>query len=359
MSQDQKKDGSDDILWITGAVVAILVGVWFFFDHELKSFYLTLKLMQLKTITILFPFPTLLEYIYLIEHNLVEKWRFEEIASVGATVGYFVNTIPALLVGYWGFNVWDKNPSKKYKRVLNMKSLKQSEVVLWPYIAPVIDIDFMKEDFFKGPFAMAMKPYNFAVKYRLLLEEKNVGSLDKTKASKLFVSQLGRPNNGIASLKKHEKAFIAICAAHGLGFKDEALDAINKIALSARPTPLNKMPNFDSCNGLYKYLDNEEVQRNLQKSAYVYPMIMFMIEFARSTGVFPPSFFVWMKPRDRVLWYCIDCVGRDTPYVEVSGIWGHWLAEKVAKHSLPVPYVKNAVAGLELALGEVKVVDKY
>lgn len=359
MSQDQKKDGSDDILWITGALVAIIVLIWFFFNHELKSMYLTLKLMQLKTITMILPLPTLLEYVYLIENNQVSKWRLDEIAGVGATVGYFVNTVPAILIGYWGFKVWDKNPSKKYKRVLNMKSLKQSEVKLWPYIAPVIDIDFMKEDFFKGPFAMAMKPYNFAVKYRLLLEEKNVGSLDKVKASKLFVSQLGRPFNGISSLKKHEKAFVAICAAHGLGFKEEAMNAVNQIALSARNTPLNKMPSFDSCNNLYKYLDDPEVKRNMQKSSYVYPMIMFMLEFSRGTGVFPPSFFIWIKPRDRVMWYCIDCVGRDTPFVEVAGIWGHWLAEKVAKHSLAVPYIKNAVVGLEKALAEVKVEDKY
>lgn len=359
MSQDQKKDASDDILWITGALVVIVVLIWFFFGEEIKSMYLTLKLIQLKLITMLFPSNQLLEYIYLIENNQVSKWKFEEISQVGANVGYFVNTIPAILVGYWGYKVWEKNPTKKYKRVLNMNTLRQSEVKLWPYIAPVIDIDFMKEDFFKGPYAMAMKPYDFCVKYRLLMEEKNLASLDKVKASKLFVAQLGRPFNGLSSLKKHEKAFIAICAAHGLGHKDEAFKAINEIALSARHTPINKMPSFDSCKDLYKYLDDEEVLRNLRKSSYVYPMIMFMIEFARGTGVFPPSFFVWIKPRERVMWYAIDCVGRDTPFVEVAGIWGHWLAEKIAKHSLPVPYVKNAVVGLEKALAEVKLADKY
>lgn len=358
MNQD-KKDGSDDFIWITGALVLVVLIIWYFFGEEIKQFYLTVRLIQLKIITTFLPLNQLLEYIYLIENNKVSKWSFEEISEVGGTVSYFVNTIPSLLIGYWGYKVWDKNPTKKYKRVLNMHTLKQSEVKLWPYIAPVLDVDFMKEDFFKGPYAMAMKPYNFCLKYRLLMEEKNLASLDKVKASKLFVAQLGRPYNGIASLKKHEKAFISICAAHGLGHKEAAVNAINEIALSARNTPLNKMPSFDSCKDLYKYLDDEEVQRTLNKSSYIYPMIMFMIEFSRGTGVFPPSFFVWMKPRERVLWYVVDCVGRDTPYVEVAGIWGHWLAEKVARHSLPVPYVKNAVVGLEKALSEVKLSDKY
>lgn len=359
MSQEQKKDGSDDILWITGAVVLILLLIWYFFGEEIKTFYLTLRLIQLKVITIFFPTNQLLEYIYLIENNQVSKWKFDEISQVGGAVGYFVNTIPAAFIAYWGYKVWDKNPTKKYKRTLTMDTLKKSEVKLWPYIAPVLDVDFMKEDFFKGPYAVAMKPYSFCVKYRLLMEEKNLASLDKVKASKLFIAQLGRPYNGLASLKKHEKAFIAICAAHGLGHKEAAFNAINEIALSARHTSLNKMPNFDSCQNLYQYLEHEEVQRNLNKSSYVYPTIMFMIEFARGTGVFPPSFFVWIKPRERILWYVIDCVGRDTPYVEVAGIWGHWIAEKVARHSLPVPFIKNAVVGLEKALAEVKLFDKY
>lgn len=356
MSQQDKPDSSSDFLWMFAAIIGVGLIVWYFFGEDIKFGYLTYRLMQAKFIAIFLPTSTLLEYINLIEGNMVSKWSMDEINVVGGHIGYFVCIPPAMWLGWKAWIVFQKNPMEKFKRVLSMQSLKESEVKLWPYIAPVVDIDFMKQDFFKGPFAMGQKPYDFAVKYKLLEDELNTSSLDKNKATKFFVSQLGRPFNGLDSLKRHEKAFIAICAAYGLGKKDEAMEAVNQIALSTRGLPFEKMPSVDPAKGLYKYLEHKDVQNQLKRSAYVYTTIMFMIEFARTTGVFPSSFFVWLKPRDRTMWYCINATGRNTPWVECAGIWGHWLAEKVGDKKRSVPYVKNAVTGLEKALAEVKVV---
>ena len=79
-----------------------------------------------------------------------------------------------------------------------------------------------------------------------------------------------------------------------------------------------------------------------------------MLEYARGTGVFPPSYFIWLKPRDRTLWYALNCVGRQVAFVEVAGIFGHWKAEQIAAHKIDTPYVAKAVDGLERALSEVK-----
>jgi intracellular multiplication protein IcmP len=358
MSQGEKKDSTQDMLWVLVAVVGIILLVWYVWGNEIKYFYLTYRLMQIKIITTFLPLDTLLEYNNLIETRNVAKWTFDELNIVGGYVGYFIGIIPAIYLGWKGYMVFKRNPIEKFKRVLTMQTLKESEVSLWPYIAPVIDIDFISKDFFKGPFAMAQRPYDFCLKYKLLEDERNVATLDKNKATKLFISQLGRTYNGLDSLKKHEKAFIAICAAYGLGKKEEAMAVINEIALSSRGLAFNKLPNVDAAKDLYKFLEDREVKYTLSKSAYVYPTIMNMVEFARQTGVFPSSFFIWLKPRDRTMWYCVNCVGRNTPYVEVTGIWGHWLAEKVGDKKRNVPYVKNAVAGLEKALSEVKLGKK-
>ena len=93
----------------------------------------------------------------------------------------------------------------------------------------------------------------------------------------------------------------------------------------------------------------------MNKHAYVYTVMAQMMVFARGTGVFPPSYIIWLKPRDRVLWYVLNCVGRQVAFVEVAGIFGHWKAEQVANHKLEAPFVSKAVAGLEKALAEVKV----
>lgn len=358
MSEQNKPDSSSDFLWMFAAIVGIGLLVWYFFGDDIKFVYLTYRLMQAKIIATFLPTATLTEYINLIEHQSINKWTLEDVDTVGGHISYFFCVPLAAWLGWKGWHVFQKNPMEKFKRTLTMQTLKESEVSLWPYIAPVIDIDFMKQDFFKGPYSMAQKPYDFAIKYKLLEDELNTASLDKSKATKLFISQLGRPYNGLESLKRHEKALIAICAAYGLGKKDEAMDAVNKIALASRGLAVDKMPPMDAAKPLFKYLEHREVQNQLKRSAYVYTTVMFMVEFARTTGVFPSSFFTWLKPRDRTLWYCVNAVGRNTPWVECAGIWGHWLAEKVGDKKRSVPYVQNAVNGLQFALSEIKVVRK-
>lgn len=353
---DQKTDTSSDIMWMLFAIVGIAVIIGYFFGHQLIQLYLTLKLFQLKLITLIYPNETFLQYIKLIEETPIKQWTMKEVFFIGKKVGFFVN-IPIIAgVGYLAYKVWDKNPLQKFKRVLNMNTLKQSEQRIWPYIAPMVNVDLMKEAFDKGPYAMALRPYDFAVKYHLLMEEKNVNSLDRKKAEKLFISQLGKPYSGFDRMKKHEQALFAIFAAHGCGDKKGAMAAINAIAVSAAEKGIKKMPDFSSAKPLFKYVEDPRVQEVAKKHAYVYTLLAQMVEFARGTGVFPPSYFIWLKPRDRVLWYTLNCVGRQVAFVEVAGIFGHWKAEQIAKHKLDAPFVSKAVDGLERALGEVKVV---
>ena len=46
-------------------------------------------------------------------------------------------------------------------------------------------------------------------------------------------------------------------------------------------------------------------------------------------------------------------MGRQTPFVEVAGIFAHWVAEKEAGRKLIVPMVEEATNALEIALKEV------
>jgi len=78
-----------------------------------------------------------------------------------------------------------------------------------------------------------------------------------------------------------------------------------------------------------------------------------MLEEARADGVVASSDFLWLKPMDRKLWYTLNCVGRQTPFAEVAGIFAHWLAEKEVNRKLFVPTVEKATNALELALKDV------
>ena len=356
MSEQKAPDPSGDIMWMLAIILGLILLIGYFFHKEILVVYLTIRLKQIQLASLIFPTQTYLEYIQLIETRPIADWTFKEAFGLGGRIGYVMN-IPLIgIIGWLTYKAWKSNPLQQLTRELNMNSLKESEQRLWPYIAPVVGIDLMAESFDKGPYAMAMKPYDFSVKYHLLAEEKNVNSLDRKRAEKLFISQLGKPWAGVNRLKKHERALLAIFAAHGCGDKKGAMKAINDIAVSAKIKGIKRMPDLSSADPLLHYLEKPEVKEVLNKHGYVFTVMAQMLEFSRITGVFPPSYMVWLKPRDRTLWYVINCVGRQVAYVEVGGIFSHWKAEQMAGHKIDAPFVIKAVDGLERALGEVKVV---
>ncbi len=352
---EPQKDSSSDSLIVIVFFVLIVVGIMFLFGDFLKNTYLTLKLIQLKLTALIAPIDPIFNAIKFVENNKPSDIDFNLMKEIGYRASWLFNIPMMAGLGYFGYKVWKRNPLNKFKRVLSMQTLKESEQRLWPYISPMVNVQLIKEPFNKGPYAMALTPYDFAVKYHLLQEEKNVDSLDVKKAEKLFISQLGKPFYGFSKLRSHEKALLAIFAANGLGDKDGAMKAINEIAKSAALVGIKKMPDFSSAKPLYKYCEDPKVLEIMSKHAYVYTLMAQMLEFARTTGVFAPPYFIWLKPRDRTLWYTLNCVGRQVAFVEVAGIFGHWRAEQIAGHKLDAPYVKKAVDGLERALSEVKV----
>ena len=355
MAEQKNSDSSGDILWIMVLFAVAILLIGYFFGENMKYIYLNLKLIELRIITLIYPSDLFLNYINIIENTPINEWSVKNITSVGNKVGYIVNIPLIVIVSWLTYKVWSRNPMQKFKRVLSMQSLKESEQKLWPYIAPVVNLNLINEPFETGPYSMALKPYDFAKKYNLLTDVRNVNSLEKNKAEKLFSSQLGKLWSGPKRLKKHEYALLCIMAAHGSGDKEGAMAAVNAMAISAALNT-KKMPNFSEANKLEKHLENPVVQKILDKHAYVYTIFAEMVIFSRTTGVFPSSYFVWLKPRDRVLFYIINCVGRQVAFVEVAGIFGHWKAEQVAMHKLEAPLVSKAVEGLERALGDVKLV---
>lgn len=356
MSNEGKKDSANDTMMLIIIGVIAFMAFNYFFGEHIKSLFLTYKLIQLKLISYIVPSDYFTEAITYLETNRSKDVTLPTVMAVAKRVGYIYNLPFLIVLGYWGYKIYKANPSQKFKRVLSMQSLKESEQKLWPYIAPMVNVDLMKESFEKGPYALATKPYDFATKYHLLTDEKNVASLDTNKAEKIFISQLGKPFSGFDRMKKHEKALAAIFAANGCGDKDGAMKAINDIAISAAAVGIKKMPELSSAEPLFKYLEDPRVLKVVESHAYIYTMLSGMMEFARGTGVFPPSYFIWLKPRDRTLWYTLNCVGRQVAFVEVAGIFGHWKAEQSAGHKIDAPYVTNAVDGLVKALGEVKIV---
>lgn len=356
MSNGQNESSSDLLLYSI-ALGGFLFFMWYAFGNQIAWAYLGLKKAEYYVLKIL-----LIDHIF---NGTWEKYMTQDIiailqgmsdedqksikvlAKVGGAVGVFTKWIYLAACLSIGYVVYKRNPGMKFKRIHSMKTLAESEQKLWPAIAPVIGLDLINQDVHKGPWAMAKRPLEFVRFYKLLDVNKK---LNRERAEKLFAMQLGKLWEGPDKLNSYTKALYAAFCAQACGDIKEALWAFNELSAGMAAGKVD----YSWVNGyIKKYENDDRVKSVIEKHAYVYTVMASMLMAARGFGVCASSGFIWLKPKNRALWFILNGVGRRVVYAEVAGIYGHWLAETIAEHPIERPFVSKAVDGLEKALLEV------
>lgn len=375
MSEEQKKD-STDVVWVVVILMGAVYAIAHFYGDLIKTAYLTLKLYELKLIALVYASDDTLWLINKIETKNISSWTWKELTTVGSFVGRIINVLFMGVGAYFIYKVWKKNPYKKLTRKLDMFSLMMSERRVWPFLIPISHTNLLTESLDSGKYSMGMKPIEFVDKYKLLDKPRDLTSLNKMKAEKLFSSQIGKLWDGVDNLNPHCQALFGIFAAQAMGEKmtdekgqvmkdakgddvktiDFALQVVKDLATS---TEGGKKPDFKIALPLInKYKNDPRVLKIMNKHAYNYTALASLYEAACKNGVLPPNYFLWLRVVNRPLYYFINCVGRRVSWVEVAGIFSHWKAEKVCRHPIEKPYVVKAREALEKALLEVKLVDE-
>ena len=280
---------------------------------------------------------------------------FNTLADISADVGKYLRIPIAIILAFCAVHVYRANLQARFKKIFNMNSLKKQEVKDWPQIAPVANLDLIKDDINKGPWAMAVTPMEFAKQHNLLRVEqdasgKTVVTLLSGSAHRIFSLQLGPVWYGVDKLPIHIQALFAIFAARANRDRAASDQLLNQISASANSGKLD----FTGTQELLKRnYDSKLVRRAIERHAYVYTVMASLLELARTDGVLASAEFLWLKPLDRKLWYMLNSVGRQTAVTEVAGPIAHWLAEKKVARPLKVPMVDQAVKSLDIALKEI------
>lgn len=284
-----------------------------------------------------------------------KKVLFPQITAISSEFGrWFRYPVMATLLGLAVF-MWFHNRASRFRHSYNMHSLKKCEVENWPQITPVLSLNLLKQNLDKGPWAMAKLPLDFCKEHNLLKltqdqEQRKVWRLKTGQAERLMVLQMGPLWQGAQSLPIHIKALLVIFVARALRDHDVANDLLSQIAASAAHGKLD----FSGVSELLDKYQHSKVITWLEKRyAYVGTMMAGMLEVARTDGVLATAEFLWLKPVDRRLWYILNSVGRQTPVVEVAGLFAHWLAEKKIQRPLRAPMVKEAVVALETCVKDI------
>lgn len=362
--QGGQGDNSTGILWGIAAIFVAAFGAWFLFRKYIVLFYLTIKLYEIQLVNTL----SNNRLIDLYQKTLVylaqpDKVVFADMMAIGDGVGTWLRIPLALLMFILAVLVYLSNTTRVFKTVYTMRQFASLEKANWPQISPVLELDLLKTNIDVGPWAMALTPMNFCKRYKLLEEIRPSGHesfgrkdrvrievvLKKGEANKLFALQLGQQWQGVDRLASHAKALFAVFAARINADTKAATHLLNQLSSSS----VNKLDLSGVDDLVKKHLPTPIVQHIINSYAYNYTVMAAMLEAAREDGVQASADFLWLKPLDRKLWYTLNMVGRQTPYVEVAGIFAHWIAEKEAGRRLIVPMIEEATKALEVALKEV------
>ncbi|MDX2163828.1 MAG: type IVB secretion system coupling complex protein DotM/IcmP [Gammaproteobacteria bacterium] len=358
----QQGDNSLAALWITVFFVAALAAVIYLFRYQLSWFLIQVKYLEISFVSLfLSDTVPIVKALGGMRPSSINS--IEQVGTILTLVGNYIRypfcAILAILSGVLLFG----HPALRFKHIYTMKTLYEQEKYNWPQVMPVEKVNLVKEPIEKGPWAMSLTPMQFAKKYRLLYEEREVGAkpqlgesrgrinvgLMRSEAHQAFALQLGANWQGVERLPMHVKALFAVFACRANRDQENAKFILDNIARSSSSGSLDFSMVEEILN---KYKDTVLIKRVIEKHAFVTTVMASMLDLARQDGVLASADFLWLKIVDRPMWFMLNAVGRQTPPTEVAGAFAHWLAEKKLGHRISVPMVEEAVKALEAALKE-------
>jgi intracellular multiplication protein IcmP len=368
-AQGGNSDNSLAPIWISVGIFIVLGFIWYFFKTEIIGFVFFIKAYEGWFISLVIPeawsgsLQAALDYINQTGIHNYASVEIKDLYKISEIIGNYLRFPIIVIFIILALYLYFKTPVLHYKKTYTMKSLLKQEKEDWPQIVPITQLDLVKQDIHKGPWAMALQPLEFAKLNRLLIIEKKasetqslqskstlIATINRDEARKVFALQVGPYWQSIDKLPIHARALFAVFAGRIAGERDAPLNMLMQIAKSTETGKLN-FKGVDSL--LKKYSDQKIIQRICSQHAFVLTVMASMIKEARQDGVVASADFLWLKPVDRRLWYMLNSIGRQTPFCEVAGPFSHWIAEKELGRRVNLPMVEEAVNGLEVAVKEI------
>lgn len=370
----QQQQPQDNTLTLLFMVAFVVLGVYFFFRSDFGHVQ-TIKLANNLLYWQVYVFGLMLEPFAYEFDELVPLFKYvvtllDQLQAMPYDADYisflslqseanFIWKVPSILLAL--FSVIYLNlfyAGSGFNTIFSMKTLRDQWKYFWPYSLTVAKEEKSLVDvpLTEGPFAMSQNPVEFGLKNGVLKEITKDGApaleVIEEMARRTFSLQMGQLwHRDLKNLPEHYQALFAAFAAFAAGDEQRGRAFLKQMAFSSEKGVID----FKGTWGiLRKHLQSKVVGRAVGAHAYGLTAMASMLEAARTSGVVATSEFLWLKTVDRRLWYMLNSVGRQTPFVEVAGPFAHWLVEKRLRRPLSVPMVDQAVVGFKIALEEVK-----
>ena len=369
MAQQQQQSGGDNSMstvWIIVLLFFTVYVLWQVGHQYIVAFIFRVNILQAKLVNLFINNKALANQIYLMQTLDPSTVEWSQLVDMTRNVGYFMRYPVVLVLIVLAILLYNSNITLKFRRAHNMGTLRAQEQFNWPAITPIIKEDLISQDVNKGPWAMALTPFEFARKHQLLKKDdvlldspvpgqEMTAGVRRGDAKRVFTMQLGPYWDGFERCSPQAYALAAVFIAR----MNRDRDAANHILKVIDTTFATGKPDFSVAKPVMKkYQNTEIVQEVIARHAYTLTVMGSLLVAARDDGVVPSSEFLWLKPIDRRLWYMLNCMGRQTPYPEIAGAFAHWRAEKVMGRRSLVPMIDEAIKALEVAIKEIKLTPR-
>ncbi len=247
-------------------------------------------------------------------------------------------------------------PRTHFRRKYNLEGLIEAQAKVFPGITPFVKFNPATQPT-RPPgspvpvelphFSEALGPEEWIAYNRIPVPD---GKIDEEAAEEAFVKQLGKRWKGPNNLDDYKQILLAACCLKAARKRSEADDMLGRMS---KCWSLKSGLKLSKDRGLLKWArkvlkDKDLAGKTLaqiNQHAFETTALMKALAFAREEGgVLAPSQFLWLRSYDRVLWYPLNNMGRQSFHMEALGAMSHYKAEKLTQRPIPVPKVKDAVS---------------
>ncbi|MBU2843777.1 secretion/conjugation apparatus DotM-related subunit [Acidithiobacillus thiooxidans] len=358
------QQGSD----IPGFVVALIalavlaVLVWLLAHAALVSLWLWVKSGEIAAIRWVDPdrFRPLAQALATVrQDHLQARVHLATIAAVNRKIGLYIGPVCALPILVYALLVFRA-------RQRRLRSFTTEEVVeamqeRFPW-GRYWNLDIHQMDPHSGPFALALRPWDLARQLdaaRWEPEGSDHLCMDAARFATYYADQLG--GDTLAHLHPAVTALVYALlpqARGGASGTYARLAHLTRLATKNRKQPLRGVMELQLQDIPWTPTSEEHAiwQEIAGQHHYVRGQILALVTRARTCGLLPPVWMLWLKGVDRALYYAIQSLGNGggMAFVEGAGILAHYRAERAAGRALVIPQIEEAVAGMETALGQVR-----
>lgn len=265
----------------------------------------------------------------------------------------YVISFLLILMAFWALF---KGPKSHYRSKLDLNMLIKRQSQTFPAISPFATFNPSNQPP-RAPgspvpaelpsFAEALGPEEWIAYYDIPVPN---GKVDELAAARAFSLQLGPVWRGTLHMAPYRQVLLAAFCLKSMRKRSEADEMLGR---------LSKCWTFE--RGLKvdgslvrqarKILRNRDLSGKIlskcNQHAFENTVLLRALNTAREEGgVLAPAQFLWLRGVDRLLWYPLNNLGRQSHHMEALGAICHYKAEKMAQRPIPRPKVDDAVKSI-------------